>query len=346
MAAKLSPRWSLVDIGLNLTDSMYQGNYHHGSGSAAHASDMECVLQRASAVGVRGMLVTGGNVRESTDAVELARKYTTPSLQLYSTVGCHPTRCSEFLAATAGPDEYLQQLLSLIEDNTKSKGGVVAAVGECGLDYDRLHFCPADTQKRFFEAQFELTRRFHLPMFLHSRNCADDFERIVRSHRSDFSHGVVHSFTGSMEELAQLLDLGLYIGVNGCSLKTPENLEAVKSIPLDRVLIETDAPWCELKNTHASRQLLDARSKSVAGGSVSAALLAPFPVVRKEKFVMGAMVKSRNEPCTLVEVLEVLYWLHNDESAAASVEEVRDGMSQLAARISQNTAELFGFTTP
>lgn len=76
-------------------------------------------------------------------------------------------------------------------------------------------------------------------MYLHSRNCEEDFLKIIRENRYKFSTGVVHSYTGSKNELKDLLDLGLYIGVNGCSFKTEENIEVVKEIPLDRIMLET-----------------------------------------------------------------------------------------------------------
>ena len=63
---------------------------------------------------------------------------------------------------------------------------------------------------------------------------------------------MVHSFTGPLDEAKQILDLDLMIGINGCSLKSEENLSVVKEIPLDKILIETDSPYCEIRNTHAS----------------------------------------------------------------------------------------------
>ena len=96
-------------------------------------------------------------------------------------------------------------------------------------------------------------------MYLHSRNCKDDFVNIVSKNRDRFPGGVVHSFTGCKEELEYLLDMDLYIGVNGCSLKTEENLEVTKLIPLDRIMLETDSPYCEIRNTHASRKFLAER---------------------------------------------------------------------------------------
>jgi hypothetical protein len=76
-------------------------------------------------------------------------------------------------------------------------------------------------------------------MYLHSRNCKADFVRLVRENRHKFSTAVVHSYTGDEEELNALLEMGLYIGVNGCSLKTLANIEVVKKIPLDRIMLES-----------------------------------------------------------------------------------------------------------
>lgn len=81
-------------------------------------------------------------------------------------------------------------------------------------------------------------------MFLHNRNATDDFVAIVNQHRDKIVNGgVVHSFTGSLAEAKRLLDLGFYIGINGCSLKTEDNLKNVTEIPLDRLMVETDCPW-------------------------------------------------------------------------------------------------------
>ncbi len=84
-----------------------------------------------------------------------------------------------------------------------------------------------------------------------------------------------------------MLDLckeDLYIGVNGCSLKTKENMEVVKQIPLDRIMLETDAPYCDIKNTHASAKLVKTQ----------------FEKIKKDKMKKGLICKERNEPCMIV----------------------------------------------
>jgi TatD DNase family protein len=116
-------------------------------------------------------------------------------------------------------------------------------IGEFGLDYERTQFCPVDVQKKFFEFQFTLAEESKLPLFLHLRGPATEFLDILKRNREKFSEGVVHSFDGSLDALKEIVSMGLYIGINGCSLKSQENLEVVKQIPRDKLMIETDAPW-------------------------------------------------------------------------------------------------------
>jgi TatD DNase family protein len=322
-------QWRLVDIGLNLTDKMYQGIY---SGHRQHKPDVAAVLQRAVDVGVHGVLLTAGNLAESRTAIQMCETYTTDSLRCYCTVGCHPTRCDE---VAKDPDGYLAALDSLLSQQSVHHGGCVAAMGEIGLDYDRLFFCGKETQRAYFTAQLTLAKKHRLPLFLHDRNTGGDFLELLQPHLADLAGGVVHSFTGTAEELQQYVDAGLYIGVNGCSLKTAGNLAVVKSIPLSRLTLETDAPWCEIKNTHASKQALTcAAAQSASKQSVSDAILSTFPSCRKDKYKDGCVVKSRNEPCAIVQVLEVVYELRKDE--VNSIEE-------LAEVVLHNTQQLFPF---
>lgn len=320
---------SLVDVGLNLTDKMFLGWYNSRS---HHKSDIVSVLQRAVQVGVHGLLLTGTDAKDSAKVVEMCATYSTDVLTCLCTVGCHPTRCGEFLK---DPDAYFNRLDALIAAHSVRNGGCVAAIGEMGLDYDRLFFCPKEVQLQFFIRQIDLAERYQLPLFLHDRNTGGDFFRVLQEHRERIVGGVVHSFTGTLMELRRYLELGLYIGVNGCSLKTQDNLEAAKAVPLDRLLIETDAPWCDIRNTHASKALLNAAAaRSGSARSASDEVLAQFNTCRKDKFMVGAMVKGRCEPCNVVQVLEVMYELHREE--VASVEE-------LAAIILSNTQKLFPF---
>ncbi|KAI4504188.1 hypothetical protein M0802_000659 [Mischocyttarus mexicanus] len=285
LAARMTNLRKFIDIGANLTDPMYQGIYH---GSQKHLPDLDKVLQRSWDNNLSRIIITAGNIEESKKALEIAKM----DERLFSTVGCHPTRCNEF-EEHENPEDYLKSLSDLALKN-KDK---VVAIGEMGLDYDRLQFCSKEIQKKYFEMQLSLCSILKLPMFLHCRNASDDFVRILRKHKDKITPGVVHSFDGNPEEANSILQLGLYIGINGCSLKTEDNLFSITSIPSDRLMIETDCPWCEIRATHAS-------VKDV---------ITHFPSVKKEKWQPDRMVKGRNEPCTIVQILEVLARIRDEE---------------------------------
>ncbi|XP_028138862.1 deoxyribonuclease TATDN1 [Diabrotica virgifera virgifera] len=277
-----------IDIGANLTDSMYTGIYN---GNNKHEPDLKHVLNRSWKAGIQKMIITGGNLDESKKALEVADN----DERLFVTVGCHPTRCKEFEENGGDGHSYLDKLKDIIVEG----GDKVVAVGECGLDYDRLQFCPKDIQLKYFELQLSLSEKFKLPLFLHCRNAADDLYNILVRYRG--LTGVVHSFDGSIEEANKFLELGYYIGLNGCSLKTAQNLETVKSLPSSKILLETDCPWCEVRPSHAGYQFISKESLDV-------------PSVKKEKWSPDHMVKSRNEPCNIRQVLDIIAKVKNEHS--------------------------------
>lgn len=295
-----------IDIGVNLTDPVFRGNYH---GKQAHEDDFDAVLSRAVHAGVVAQILTGGNLAESREALSLARSYE----GFYSTAGCHPTRTSGMESYEQGADVYLGKIKELILTSRKEGVGKVVAVGECGLDYDRLHFSPAEVQKKHFATQLSLAAEVQLPLFLHSRAAHRDFVDILQPRIDEIhtalSHsgeqhkhdpeakrvGVVHSFTGTVDEVKELLDRGLFIGINGCSLKTQDNLEVLQHIPLSRLMLETDAPWCDPRSTHASHSHIQTFKQDHPDLH---ALYQPASV-KKEKWKPDSMVKGRNEPCVI-----------------------------------------------
>ncbi|OUS48302.1 hypothetical protein BE221DRAFT_189560 [Ostreococcus tauri] len=309
------PGAEFVDVGVNALDSMFDGVYR---GKRAHEGDIARVLRRARSSGVRSIVVTAGTLEESRAAVALARgreKEGGEEPRVFATCGTHPTRCGEFLShEDGGADGYMRALMTIAMDGKRT--GDVVAIGELGLDYDRLEFCDAETQRMFFEKQFALSEATGLPLFLHMRAACDDFMTIVERNRHRFTAGVVHSFTGTAEEARRILACdGLYIGLNGCSLKTEENLEVVRTIPLDRVVIETDAPWCGIKPTHA-------------GHAFTTPLAEWSPPTKKEKYNPDRFVKDRCEPAQIVYVAQIIARV-----TSRAVEDVARVTSANAARV-------------
>ena len=177
-------------------------------------------------------------------------------------------------------DDYFSKLTSLISEC----GSKCVAIGECGLDYDRLHFSNKETQLSVFPQHFALAEATGLPMYLHSRNTNGEFAEIVRNNRSRFSTGVVHSFTGDAQELQELLSLDLFIGINGCSLKTEENIQIVRQIPIEKMMLETDCPYCEIRKSSPAYPYIRTH----------------FQYKNKEKYSSECLVRGRNEPCTIM----------------------------------------------
>jgi TatD DNase family protein len=189
------------------------------------------------------------------------------------------------------------------------------AIGECGLDYDRLHFAPKHIQLKHFERHFQLTEQFNLPLFLHDRNTGQEFLEIIKKNRHRFTGGVVHSFTGSIELMKQYLDLGLFIGINGCSMKTEENCAAVLELPLASLMLETDSPYCQIKSTHYSYKFIKTKFRTI--------------VPEKYNNNTKTLIKMRNEPCSLIQILE----------AVAGIKGI--SIEQLAKAAHENTNKLF-----
>ncbi|KAF9887879.1 hypothetical protein FE257_009539 [Aspergillus nanangensis] len=261
-----------VDIGINLSDPVFRGNYH---GKQVHDDDLDDIVQRARDVGCQKFMVTGSDLEESRRAVEIAQKY--------------PKHFDEY---PGGPSKMLEEVKSLALESKNA--GHAVAFGEIGLDYDRLFLSAKEPQLKYFEAQLDLAVEIQLPLFLHSRAASEDFEKLLAPRLERLpKRGLVHSFTGTMEEMQRMVALGLDVGINGCSLKTEENLEVVKALPLDRLQIETDGPWCEIRPSHASSKYLNGAP--------------PLPkAVKKERWQKGCMIKGRNEPAAIAQVAHVI----------------------------------------
>jgi len=210
------PIAEVVDIGVNLAHRSF------------HA-DRDKVIERAFAAGVRTMVITGTSVAGSEEGVRIAREY--PG-RIFATAGVHP---HDSRHCTQGTIPELRRLATHTE---------VVAIGECGLDFNR-DLSPRPDQERWFEAQVALAEELQMPLFLHERDARERFCRILATTRKR-GRAVLHCFTGTREDLETYLTMGLHIGITGwiCDERRGTHLrELVKKIPLNRLMIETDAPF-------------------------------------------------------------------------------------------------------
>lgn len=208
---------ALIDIGVNLAHRSFD-------------DDRETVLERARAAGVGHMIVTGTNAQTSEAAARLARAHPTC---LSATAGTHPHHAKAFGPASTAA------IRALAADDK------VVAIGECGLDFNRNFSPPAD-QRACLRAQLEIAAEVNRPVFLHERDAHDALCEILEPLRAKLCGAVVHCFTGGPSQAARYLDLGCHLGVTGwiCDERRGQALrEAVVTIPADRLMLETDAPF-------------------------------------------------------------------------------------------------------
>jgi TatD DNase family protein len=207
----------LVDIGLNLAHDSFD-------------HDRDEVVAHARAAGVAHMVVTGSSIASTRAAIELVRSSTAT---FRATAGVHPHHAGELREHDL---PALRELLAAPE---------VGATGECGLDYFR-NYSTHEEQERAFRWQLELAVESGKPVFLHQRDGHDAFTAILRDYLPRLVGGVAHCFTGDERELRDYLDLGLSIGITGwiCDERRGLHLrELVRQVPLERLMVETDAPY-------------------------------------------------------------------------------------------------------
>jgi TatD DNase family protein len=207
----------MIDIGANLCHDSFD-------------ADRAAVIERARAVGVQALVVTGSDRQSSHAALALARDHLG---YLWSTAGVHPHHAEAIDADT------LEELRDI------AAAAPVCAIGETGLDYFR-NFSPRAAQLQGFEAQLELASRLAMPVFLHQRDAHEDFFAILKAWRGKLPAAVVHCFTDNQKALRDYLDLDAHIGLTGwfCDERRGAHLrELVNDIPADRLMVETDAPY-------------------------------------------------------------------------------------------------------
>jgi TatD DNase family protein len=187
------------------------------------------VVVEAQAAGVNRLLCVGCDLEDSSLAIDFVRERE----GCWASIGIHPHEARHFAA-----DETKLAEFAALVDQPK-----VVAIGECGLDFYYEH-SPRVAQVELLRFQIELALRHDLPLIFHVREAFDEFWPVFDSYGSSL-RGVLHSFTDSADNLAKGLERGLHIGVNGIATfaKDPALLEVYHTIPLEKLLLETDAPF-------------------------------------------------------------------------------------------------------
>ncbi len=192
-------------------------------------ADLEDVLTRAREAGVETIFTIGITADTSQSAVQLAEQYS----QIYAVVGIQPNYVAEMK-----PHDF-----ALIEElSTHPK---VVAIGETGLDRYWDH-CPIDAQQVEFRKHITLSKSVNKPFIVHCRDADEDVVSLLKEEANgEQLKGVMHSFCGSQQTADSCLELGLHLSFAGMlTFKRNEELRAIaKSVPLDRLLVETDSPY-------------------------------------------------------------------------------------------------------
>ena len=191
--------------------------------------DLDNVISRALSAGVEKMVVVGWDKDSSELAIKIAEQYDF----IYAVIGFHPENIFDI------NDEILYNTLNLY------KHPKVVGIGEIGLDY---HWTKdpdkRELQKSYFVKQIDFANKVGLPISIHSREAFSDTLEILKEHKPLYS-GVMHCYSGSIENLNDIINLNLYIGLDGpvtfSNAKTPKEVAA--EVPLDKLVVETDCPY-------------------------------------------------------------------------------------------------------
>ncbi len=191
-------------------------------------STVQNVINRAHEAGVTIMICAAGDIQESLSAITLAHRFP----KIYCMAGIHPHEAKD------APADYLQQIEKFAADPRN------VAIGEIGLDY-HYNFSPPETQRKVFAEQLALANQLATKVVIHTREAFEDTLAVIKDSGVNPASLVFHSCTEAPANVKRLLDLGAMISFSGIvTFRTAESLrQAAATVPDDRLLIETDAPY-------------------------------------------------------------------------------------------------------
>ncbi|KAI6185110.1 Hydrolase, TatD family [Aphelenchoides fujianensis] len=281
--------YELVDIGANLAHPNFR-------------KDFDQVVERAKKAGLKKIMITGTCLKSTKEARDLCAKY--PGF-FYFTSGVHPHD------AKTWTEDVRKEIVEL------AAHPACVAIGECGLDFNR-NFSPQDQQRAAFEEQVKIACDLKKSLFIHERDAHEDLLEILGRHADRLPPAVIHCFTGCAAQAKTYLDKGFYLGLTGFLWKDrSENgvRFALKNrmIPLDRLLLETDAPYmyCKVNDKKIPAEIRE---------KISA----------EAKELHSHCSFNRNEPCGLAASCELIAAFANVDAA------------ELAKQTTENAKKIYG----
>lgn len=207
---------------------MFKGIFdtHAHMDDSRFSANLDTVMKSQQSFGVIGIINSGSELPSSYRSCEMADKYDF----VYASVGIYPNETDNL------PDDYISQLRDMC------KSPKVVAIGEIGMDYGFEGHPDPKTQERRFREQLELAVEFDLPVVIHNRQADADVLRIIKDYRI---RGEIHRIFSPLEYAEKFMDYGLYMGI-GPQVTYPDSsclVSLVKSMPLEKLLLETDAPF-------------------------------------------------------------------------------------------------------
>lgn len=190
--------------------------------------DIPETIERAKVLGVTEMAVVGFDSETIEKSLMLSKTYDF----IHSIIGWHPTEAGSYSTTI---EKWLQQQLTLPK---------VVALGEIGLDYYWMKD-PKELQAKVFRRQIAIAKEMNLPISIHTRDAMEDTYKLLKQEKIQNIGGIMHSFGGDTEWMKKFLDLGMDISLSGVVTfkKALEVQEVAKTVPLERLLVETDAPY-------------------------------------------------------------------------------------------------------
>lgn len=256
----------IIDIHAHMDDPCFQG-----------ITDQ--VLSYQKSLGVVRIIQSGSELASSRRSVAMAEKYD----MISASVGVYP---NEVIGL---PDDYISQLREM------AKSSQVVAIGEIGMDYGYELHPPKDPQEKAFREQLSLASELNLPVVIHNRTADEDVIRILKDYPS--VRGAIHRIFSPLKYARILLDLGFYMSI-GPQITYPNSeclVDLVREMPLDRILLETDAPFLPSYNLKEPVVLAGRRLESPAGIAALPSMIAD----------VAEKIASIRKDCTPQEIIDI-----------------------------------------